>query len=473
MNTPDIAAVQAILRSNLTLMIQRVFMELNPGTLYHPNWHIEAIAYQLERCFRRDCKRLIITLPPRHLKSISTSIAFVAWALGHDPALRFLCVSYGEALANKLSEDTRRVLLAPWYQACFPQTCLTTQTQSLLETSETGYRLAFTPGGATTGFGADFIIMADIHKADDVLSVTKRESALTYVDHTLRSRLNDPENGVIIVIQQRLHEADLVGHLLEQGETWTHLNLPAIAEEAQSIPIGPGKFYHRAVGEVLHPALHSDETLNAQRIAMGERHFATQYQQRPAPIEGAIIDVTKLRYYSHITRRSPETFVAQAWDTAYTISEKSNWTVCITALVSPTGKIVVVDLYRVRLKFAAVEQAIYAQAREWHPSVVVVESAGAGQALVQNLLNARRLPIVHHRPRHDKVTRMLAETPALENGKVFLPKKAPWLECFLRELRNFPNGTYDDQVDALSLFLYAARHNFGNMHHSYPPYWED
>lgn len=467
----DKVLVNALTRAHLRVMIQRVFVELNPGATYLPNWHIEAIAFQLERCFRRECKRLIITLPPRYLKSISASVAFPAWALGIDATLRPLCVSYGDALASKLSEDTRLVMESPWYRECFPCTRIRRSTQVLIETDQHGSRLALSSGGPTTGFGADFILVDDLQKADEALSPTKRVAAFEYFINTLLSRLNDKDNGIIVVIQQRLHEADLVGSLLEQGGTWTHLNISAIAELAEAIPIGPDKVHQRQPGDALHPGFESLETLNRIRLEMGEARFATQYQQRPTPLEGAIVDITKFKYFKRVNFHPPGSFIVQAWDTAYTVSQTSNWTVCLTVMVW-NGNFYIRDVYRVRLTFPAVEAAVYAQARRWHPTVVVVEAVGAGQALVQQLLNARKLPIVWDGASGDKATRMLSETWALEKGQVWLPRSAAWLECFLHELRNFPNGKFDDQVDALSLLLRTARLNFGNMHLVYPPYEE-
>ena len=465
------AVLDAITRRHLVVMIRRAFAELNPGATYLPNWHIEAMAYQLERCFSRECKRLIITLPPRYLKSISASVAFVAWALGNDPTLRLLCVSYGDALASKLSDDTRLVMEAPWYRACFPGTRIRRSTQTLIETDQHGTRLALSPCGPMTGFGADIIIVDDLQKADEALSPTKRDAAFEFYTNTLLSRLNDKANGVIVVIQQRLHEADLVGSLLEQGGTWMHLNLSAIAELAEVIPIGPDKVHERQPGDALHPAFESQDTLKLMRREMGEARFATQYQQRPTLLEGAIVDITKLKYYKCVNGNPPGSFIVQAWDTAYTVSETANWTVCLTVMVWK-GNFYIRDVYRVQLTFPAVEAAVYAQARRWRPSVVVLEAVGAGQALVQRLLADHKLPLVYDTPHGDKATRMLAESGALERSEVWLQKSAPWLECFLHELRNFPKGKYDDQVDALSLFLRAARLGFGNMHLHSPPYEE-
>src|SRR5690349_22177135 len=112
------------LKFELTAFIQRTFQTVAPGELYLHNWHVDALAYHLERCFQREIKRLVITLPPRYGKSICASVAFPAWALGHDPSLKFICASYAQDLAEKLARDCRAVLGSAWYREVFPGTII-------------------------------------------------------------------------------------------------------------------------------------------------------------------------------------------------------------------------------------------------------------------------------------------------------------------------------------------------------------
>ncbi|GGD47830.1 hypothetical protein [Sinisalibacter lacisalsi] len=112
-------ALRALLWQDLSSFIQRAFLEVDPGSAYLHNWHIDAIAHQLERIARGDINRLIITMPPRSLKSIAASVAFPAWLLGQNPRLRILAVSYAEALADKLAMDCLKILEARWYREAF------------------------------------------------------------------------------------------------------------------------------------------------------------------------------------------------------------------------------------------------------------------------------------------------------------------------------------------------------------------
>src|ERR1700719_613057 len=104
------------LRSDLKTFIHRTFQTVAPAQTYHRNWHVDAMAYHLEQCASGQIKRLLITLPPRHLKSICASVAFPAWMLGRDPSKRIVCASYSADLASKHARDCRRVMAADWYR---------------------------------------------------------------------------------------------------------------------------------------------------------------------------------------------------------------------------------------------------------------------------------------------------------------------------------------------------------------------
>ena len=231
---PTLNDFYAFLRENFTLFIERSFNELNPNTKLLWNWHIDAIAYELELCRLGLTKRLIINLPPRNLKSHCASVAFVAWLLGHCPSAQIMCASYAQDLADKHARDCRTVMMSNWYQNSFP-TRLSASKQAIADftTIQKGGRRATSVGGVVTGLGADFIIIDDPLKPDEAISEVRRKTVNEWYDHSLSSRLNDKRNGCIILIMQRLHEDDLTGHLLKSGG-WKILCLPAIAEEDEN-----------------------------------------------------------------------------------------------------------------------------------------------------------------------------------------------------------------------------------------------
>ena len=262
------AQYDAALRNDFALFAARCFHQLNPQAELAMNWHLEVIAAKLTAVREGKIRRLIICLPPRHLKSLMASIAFPAWLLGHNPSAQILCVSYAQDLADKLARDCRGIMIVPWYQRIFP-TRLSAHRQAVQEfiTTRQGYRLATSTGGVLTGRGADFILIDDPLKPEDALSKALRQACNEWFVHTLYSRLNDKRSGAIVIIMQRLHEDDLVGHVLAQ-EPWEILSFPAIAEADEVHRIetiwGPQCFRRRR-GEPLHPDREPLETLDRIR----------------------------------------------------------------------------------------------------------------------------------------------------------------------------------------------------------------
>src|SRR5579872_789946 len=292
---------RAFCRHFFYIFTHRAFLELNPRAQFLHTWHNELIASKLEACRRGEITRLIINVPPRSLKSHSAAVAFPAFVLGHNPSAQIICASYGQELANKHSLDCRTIMASEWYRSLFP-TRLSPQKQAVQEflTTQNGFRMATSVGGVLTGRGADLIIIDDPLKPDEALSETQRTAVNNWFDHTLYSRLNDKRTGSIIIIMQRLHEDDLVGHVLEQEE-WNVVRLPAIAEEDQTFTIqSPVRTWtvHRRTGEALHPEREPLEVLAKQRHTLGEYNFAGQYQQAPAPLGGGLVKAGWFKTYS-------------------------------------------------------------------------------------------------------------------------------------------------------------------------------
>jgi len=221
------AVLSALLRSDLHSFVRKVFKTVLPGSTYLPNWHIDAIVYQLMRVHHGESRRLLINQPPRSLKSICVSIAYVAWLLGHKPGCRIIVVSYSNDFAVELHRQFRMVIDSEWYRALFPAMRVAKDTGTELVTTMGGSRYATSVGGTLTGRGADLIIIDDPLKAEDANSELARKRVIDWYGGTLVSRLNDKENGPIVVVMQRLHQDDLAGHLIRQSGGWHFLELPA------------------------------------------------------------------------------------------------------------------------------------------------------------------------------------------------------------------------------------------------------
>jgi len=445
----------ALLRADFASFAAHCFRELNPRTQFAPSWHHEFIAAKLAAVRAGRVRRLIICVPPRHLKSHLASVAFPAWCLGHDPSMQMLCVSYAQDLADKLSRDCRHILACNWYRQTFA-TRLSAQRQAVseFETTVQGCRLATSVGGVLTGRGADIIIIDDPLKPEEALSQTQRQAANDWFDHTLYSRLNDTRTGAIILIMHRLHEDDLVGHVLAQ-EDWEVVRFPAIAEDDETWALDTDFGWHsftRQRGEALHPERQPLATIEQIRRTIGEYNFAGQYQQAPAPQGGGMVKAAWFRNYTPNERPDGFDRIVQSWDTANKASELSDFSVCTTWGIN--GK----DLYllhvlRKRMEYPELKRAVREQCQAFEASVVLIEDKASGTQLIQELIQEGLHAVTRYQPQSDKVMRMHAQTAMIENGFVHLPKEAVWLAEYLHELTAFPRGRHDDQVDSTAQML--------------------
>ena len=440
-----------VLRHDLCAFIHRSFLELNAQTTFLSNWHIEVLAAKLEDVRLGRCKRLIINIPPRLLKSHAVSIAFVAWLLGHDPTKQILTVSYAQDLSDNFARKTRSLMTCPFYEALFNARLLKgREAVSDYETTAGGYRFSTSVGGVLTGRGADIVVIDDPLKADDALSEIRRRSVHEWYDNTLRSRLNNQETGAIIIVMQRLHADDLVAHV-QQHESWDVLSFPAIAERDETYdlltPYGRKQIRRRS-GEILQLSLLSPSTLESQRRAMTEYNFTAQYQQDPQPPSGIIVKREWLKFYEPSERPQKFERVVQAWDTANKDSELANFSVCTTWGLNDR-RMYLLDVFRRKLDFPALKRAVRELAKLHQPTVVLVEDKASGTSLIQELRAERFFP-VQEAPAidGDKVVRLHAQTAKIEGGFVLFPKEAHWLDAYLLELLTFPNSKHDDQVDS-------------------------
>ena len=450
----------AILGTDLYFFVQTSFPIVSGGGRLIPNWHLEAMSYELTRVMRGSTRRLLITVPPRSLKSVCASVCFPAFALGHDPSARIICVSYGEALARKHANDCRALMHSALYRDIFPATRISPakDTETEVMTTARGSRLATSVGGTLTGRGGNLLIIDDPLKPQDAQSENARESLKQWYANTLLSRLDHKSEGSIIVVMQRLHPDDLVGHLLEQGGWW-HLNLPAIAEEETVIALSATRRHRRIVGDLLHPERESQVALDELRASMGSMEFAAQYQQAPVPIGGNLIKWSWLRFYDQPPVPQPGDRLIVSWDTALSSSQLADYSACVVLLVRKET-VYVLDVVRARLEYPDLKRAVLEHHHRWRSAgcssyTLLIEAKGSGLSLIQDLKRQNIHPI-SVTPEGDKVMRMAAQTAPIEAGAVHLPTRAGWLEEFKKEILSFPMTRHDDQIDALSQALQRA-----------------
>lgn len=443
----------AFTRLDFWLFVQRVFTELT-GESFEDNWHIQLICAEVDRVRTQPNTRLAIALPPRSLKSIIVSVALPAWLLGHDPGLEIVCASYGQELADQLAAYTRRIMLAPWYCRLFPGTRLDRTAVGHLVTSAGGKRYATSVGGTLTGMGADVIIVDDPMKPDEALSDAERRKANEWARHTLFTRLNKKSDDRIILVQQRLHEDDMIGHL-QDNAGFELISFPAIAQDDEMHVIRTpfGTLRHaRAAGEALHPARESLAILAKQRQLLGSEFFAAQYLQSPTPPGGGLIKLNWFARYD-LTNKPPFARVFQSWDCASKASQLSDHSVCTTWGVTHSKELYLIHVFRARLEYPDLKRKLRELAVQHRAGKVLIEDTSAGIQLVQELQREGFARITPIKPQGDKIMRMALQTPMIEAGRVFIPRDAPWLSDYLHELAMFPRGKFDDQVDSTSQAL--------------------
>ena len=320
-------------------------------------------------------------------------------------------------------------------------------------TSQHGFRMATSVGGTLTGRGADLVIIDDPQKPDEALSELSRERTIDWFKNTVSTRLNDKSKGCFIVVMQRLHEEDLIGHLEAQGD-WSVLRFPAIAEETElhsyRTVLGEAT-YTRQPGEALHPEREPIEILQQMKSLLGEYNFAGQYQQRPSPTGGGIIKLKWFRTY--LPTDPPETFgnIVQSWDTATSVSELADYSVCTTWGINQKN-VYLLDVHRERLEYPDLKHRVVALASRYAAKVVLIEDKASGSQLLQDLKREGVYTLKAYQPVDDKIVRMHTASSLLEGGFVYLPARADWLDRYLNELSSFPRGRKDDQVDSSSQF---------------------
>src|SRR5262245_44102475 len=213
---PDLV-FQALLAQNLMAFTEFAFSVVRPGVSFKPNWHLEAVTEKLSKVASGKTRRLIITLPPRNLKSLCASVALPAWFLGHYPSERVVVVSYSEILARTHANDFRLVVNNPVYQATFPAIRLARDTDREIVTSKRGKRIATSIDGTLTGLGGNLIVIDDPLKLGDAMSEAVRTRVIDWYRSTLLSRADDKTTARIVLVMQRVHQDDLAGYLQEQG----------------------------------------------------------------------------------------------------------------------------------------------------------------------------------------------------------------------------------------------------------------
>lgn len=450
--------------------IRQCWPILEPSTPFTSGWHIDAICEHLEAVSRGDIRNLLINMPPRHMKSLSVSVAWPVWEWLTRPERRFLFSSYAASLSIRDSLKCRRLIEHPWFQRRWGHVFQLTGDQNAkirFENDKTGYRIATSVGGSATGEGGDRVVVDDPHNVQEKESDLIRESTLVWWDETMSTRLNDQKTGCKVIVMQRVHEKDLSGHVLAQGG-YVHLCLPAEFEPARKCMTVLGWEDPRTIkGELLWPSRIGIPELADLKIRLGPTAYAGQFQQTPAPSGGGRFKQDWFRTFAvaHETYRlfdSDGNFVKSVAvnkcdrfmmiDPAGTdkaVNDKACYTVMQVWDVTPDFDMILVHQVREQMETPDVADTAVRTARDYDVNGIWVERDGLGIGVIQTI--RRKFGAVHPvKARGSKEARSETAEILMCNGKIYFPGGAPWLFELHQELLRFPKSEYMDQVDTLS-----------------------
>lgn len=414
-----------------------------------------ALAAKLERVARGECRRLIVSVPPRHGKSRLTSIELPSWMLGRNPRLKCILASYSASLASHHSKAVReRIETSDAYRAVFPETRVKRDDRSSSDwqTSWGGNFLAAGVGSSITGRGADLIVLDDPFKDyEEAHSETVRENVWNWFLSTLYTRQSP--GCSIVIITTRWHPDDIVGRLMrpemqeavrEAGgdyQPWELVNLPGIAKEDD--------WLGREPGEALFPERFPVAWVRGQMAVLGSYLAAALYDGSPVPKGGKYISGRKL-IRRPASEMPPGRRQVRYWDLAATEKSTSDFTAGARGFLDDSGNLWVTNITRGQWAWPRSRQTISTLAQSEKGEVGVEAQAGFRTA-ADNLREVLP-PDVYLKAvtvDRDKLSRALPWIAMAENSRVFLVE-GPWVNDFVTEVDGFPDGAHDDQVDAVS-----------------------
>lgn len=425
---------------------------VEPATPYVHGWHLDAICDHLEAVTLGQIRNLLINMPPRHMKSLAVSVFWPCWVWAIAPSTRWLFSSYAQSLSVRDSLKCREVIRSPWYQANWGSvfSLKDDQDQKMrFENDRTGYRIATSVGGSATGEGGDYLIADDPHNVKEAESTAVRTSVLDWWDRVMSTRGNDPRTVRKVIVMQRVHDADLSGHVLAQGG-WDHLCLPAEYEPRVHVTSIGWSDPRKGEGDPLWPERFGVQQIADLKRSLGSYATAGQLQQRPSPAGGGIWQRAWWKRYAAKPAKFDE--VIQSWDMAFKDLTSSDFVVG-----QVWGRVgadcYLLDQVRARLDFPATIQAVKDLSVKWPTALAkLVEDKANGTAVIATLRT--KLPgLIAINPQGGKESRAQAVSAVIESGNVFIPESAPWASDFIEECSSFPNGAHDDQVDACSQAL--------------------
>lgn len=459
--------VRRMCHDDLSEFIKESWRIVEPNDPFTPGWHIDAISEHLEAVYHGQIRELLINIPPRHMKSLQVCVFFPAWVWQRDAGKAFIYATHAKSLAVRDSVKCRDLIESPWYQKLFNIDWRMKDDQNAkdrFENTRTGIRIAASVGSSIIGEGADFFCIDDPHDPMGVMSDTQREEVITWHDAVVPTRVKDPKTSAKITVMQRLHEKDLAGHILAQGNV-VHLCLPAEYEGNKKTTWRGWTEPREVVGELLWPARFGETEVSALKVKLGSQRTAGQLQQRPAPADGNIVKREWWKYW----RTMPKQFdkIIMSWDLTFEDGKKNDF-VCggIIGKLGPDKYIL--DMVLARMGFNQQLASFEQMCMKWPQcNAKLVEKAANGAALHQVLMK-KISGIILIKPLGSKTNRAEAIAPEIEAGNWFLPDPIayPWSQGIVEQWAVFPNGANDDIIDMMSqggIYLSNKATNFAPL----------
>lgn len=461
-------------RRSLAEFVRQGWEIVEPGAPLLWSWHIDVICQHLEAVSDGRIKRLIINVPPGHMKSLLVSVFWPAWEWIDRPETRTLFSSYAMDLALRDSVRCRDIVTSDWYRNLFRPKWKIKSDQNAkgyFETSRKGFRFSMSVGGRATGFRGNKIVVDDPLNAKEAPSDAARAECIFWWDKVMPTRLNDPRTGAKVIIMQRLHEDDLTGHLVARGG-YDHLCLPTEFEEDRRSSTSIGWTDPRKEeGELLFPEMFTPEVLLDLQKELGSDGYAGQHQQRPSPAAGNIF---KKAWFQR-TYKSLDDLVEvwTCWDTALKEKEVNDQSAFTVFGLLKNGDIPILRAGSGHWDTPDVEEFLCENA-DWLRGVYgdkyrgdYIEDKVSGTTLMRYIRRNRRdLALIPVQAETDKVARAKGVTPICEAGRVVLPdptiypETRDWVLDLVNQVTMFPNGKFKDLTDT---FVYGLMRVMGTL----------
>ena len=417
--------------------------------------HHALMAQKFEEIASGKIKRLIINMPPRHTKSEFASYLLPAWYLGKFPHKKIIQCSNTAELAVGFGRKVRNLVDGDSYAKVFPNVALRSDSKAAgrWSTNANGEYFAIGVGGTVTGKGADLLIIDDPHSEQEAALAASDPSVFdkVYEWYTSGPRQRLQPGGSIVVVMTRWSKRDLTGKICQamvdrDGDEWEIISLPAIKKNEKP----------------LWPEFWSYAELDKLRIELPLSKWQAQYQQDPTSEEGAIVKREWWRVWDQ--ERPPACdYIIQSWDTAFTKSERADYSACTTWGVfylnedKNDANVILLDAFKERMEFPTLKQRAYDMYKDWEPDSFIVEAKASGAPLIFEL-RRMGIPVQEFTPTrgNDKISRVNSVSDLFASGKIWCPRKR-WAEEVVEELAAFPNSDHDDLVDSTTQALLRFR----------------